>query len=166
MIALAASHDLLAAREWQGVDLAQLARSQLAHLTPLFESRVHLSGPKLVIKPAAGQILGMAIHELATNALKHGALQDASGTVTLNWQVVAPAEDPAATGRFRMRWEERDGPPVAASDRRGFGRTVTVDMVAYQLHAIVATEVRPTGLNWEIETEAQHIVLDRGDIMP
>jgi two-component sensor histidine kinase len=84
---LAASHDLLVRSEWQGVDIGDLARSQLVHFADLIGRRIHLEGPKVQITPAAAQALGMALHELATNAGKYGALSNAEGSVRVAWSI-------------------------------------------------------------------------------
>lgn len=151
---LAASHSVLAARQWQGAEISTLARSQLAHLVSLIDTRLLLSGPKLIVKPRAAQVLGMAIHELGTNAMKHGALSNDTGTVRLTWETSGAG----ASERFRVRWEEAGGPSVAAIKRRGFGRTVTIDMVAYELEGTAELEAHPTGIQWRVEAPASRVL--------
>jgi PAS domain S-box-containing protein len=153
---LAASHQLLAARGWEGVEMEPLVTSQLAHLESLFGSRLLIEGPPLTLRPQAAQIIGMAVHELATNACKHGALSQ-QGTVRLSW--ITPGDDPS--DRFRMSWEESGGPPFAATGRRGFGHKVIVDMATYQLAADVNLTPRPDGLTWHLDAPRERVVLER-----
>jgi PAS domain S-box-containing protein len=84
---LAASHDLLVQSAWRGVELGDLIRSQLSHFAGLIGTRINLTGPQLQITPSAAQAIGMAIHELATNAGKHGALSTATGMVDVSWRL-------------------------------------------------------------------------------
>src|SRR5258708_1225243 len=90
--ALAASHDILVGNKWKGADLHELARTQLAHFRDLMDERIELTGPPVFANASAAQALGMAFHELATNATKYGALSDESGRVELGWKTVQSAE--------------------------------------------------------------------------
>ena len=105
---LAASQDLLVQNEWQGVEVADLVAAQLSHYKDLIGTRVIFDGPPARLTPAAAQGIGMALHELATNAGKYGALSNSEGRVHISWRLtdVAPA-------MFEMRWIE---------DRRPAGR--------------------------------------------
>ena len=82
--ALAASQDLLVKSEWKGADLEELIRSQLAHFKDFIDRRIMLDGPPLVVTASAAQALGMALHELATNAGKYGALSNVNGYVCID----------------------------------------------------------------------------------
>jgi two-component sensor histidine kinase/integral membrane sensor domain MASE1 len=157
MAGLLRRHDLLDSREWQGVTMDDLLRSQLSHLADLLDDRIRLDGPDVMLKPAAAQILGMAVHELATNAMKHGALAGPHGSVRLGWRV-SQTSDPAAV---RLTWKETGGPPTGAPTRKGFGHKVIVDMVGYQLAADVRLAHEPDGLLWEVEAPAT-LVLEQG----
>ena len=140
---LAASNDLLVSGKWQGVEIGRLIDSQLSHFVDL-GARVALDGPPVRLTPAAAQALGMALHELATNAVKHGALANESGRIRLSWSI----ENGPAEPEFRMSWSERDGPPVAAPQRTGFGRTVMERMVAGTLDGTAALRFAATGIVW------------------
>lgn len=85
--ALAASQDLLVKNDWKGVDLQDLARSQLGHFKDLVDKRIELRGPRLFVSASAAQTIGMALHELATNAGKYGALSDGCGRVEVDWSL-------------------------------------------------------------------------------
>src|SRR5262245_33644056 len=85
---LAATHDLLVAADWRGVDIGDLARAQLAQFGDLVGTRITLDGPPLRLRPAAAQSIGMALHELTTNATQYGALSNAAGLLRVEWDVV------------------------------------------------------------------------------
>src|SRR5262249_49551415 len=119
--ALAASQDLLVKNEWKGVDLDDLARSQLGLFKGMIGTRIELDGPPVLVSASGAQRLGMALHELATNAGKYGALSADKGRIELNWTIEA-AEDGEET--FEISWRESDGPAVTTPARSGFGSTV------------------------------------------
>jgi PAS domain S-box-containing protein len=124
--ALAANQDLLVRNKWQGVDTEDLVRAQLAPFADLIASRIAVHGPKLRLNAAAAQAVGLALHELATNAGKYGALSTDAGRVDVGWRIRGDI--------FAMSWIERDGPPVRPPERRGFGSTV-IDSMAKRLSA-------------------------------
>src|SRR5271167_421718 len=85
--ALAASQDLLVQNKWKGVDLNELVQSQLAHFRDLIGTRIELQGPPLFVSASAAQAIGMALHELATNGGKYGALANGDGRVEIEWSL-------------------------------------------------------------------------------
>jgi PAS domain S-box-containing protein len=141
--ALAAAHDLLVHNDWQGVELADLVASQLAHAGNLLGTRIRIQGPSMRISGAAAQTLGMALHELTTNAFKYGALSSESGTVTVNWRTEG--------GQFAIDWTERGGPPVVPSERSGFGTVVIDRMTRMTLGGEVTIDRAPEGLSWHLQ---------------
>jgi PAS domain S-box-containing protein len=142
---LAASHDLLLRSEWRGIDMRELARSQLAHFTSLTDGRVILEGPPLQLTPAGAQTIGMVFHELATNAIKYGALSNRKGVVRLTWELTGEG----ARMRLAMQWSERGGPPPSEPKHHGFGHTVMVTMPEQALDAKISLLYPSTGLIWE-----------------
>lgn len=152
--ALGASHDLLVKNEWRGVDLHELARSQLAHFRDLFGTRIRVEGQPVMVKPSASQAIGMALHELATNAGKYGALSTDRGTAHISFLVVR-GNGPA---RFEMKWRESGGPPVVAPKRHGFGHMVIVQMVKHALAGHVALHYAASGVVWEIEAPLDNVL--------
>jgi PAS domain S-box-containing protein len=151
---LSASHDLLIRNEWQNVPLAELVRSQLAHFGDLLESRIAVRGPDLRITAAAAQAIGMALHELATNAGKYGALSTATGRVDIVWRL----EGVEAGGhRFTMEWSESGGPTVVAPTRRGFGWSVFCQLTKMSLGADVTLEYAPTGVVWRLGCPVERV---------
>ncbi len=120
LAALAGAHTLLVNSEWRGADLATLARSQLeAYLTD-DAARVRISGEPVTLPADLATPFGLILHELATNAAKHGALARPSGTVSLNW-TVARASDSRI---LKVSWREQGGPPVHEPAVSGFGNTL------------------------------------------
>jgi PAS domain S-box-containing protein len=138
--ALSANQDLLFRNEWRGVDVEELVRAQLSHFADLIGSRIVLDGPKLRFNTAGAQAVGLALHELATNASKFGALSTDKGRVDLSWNF----SDNALT----MSWTEREGPSVSAPKRRGFGTTVIERMAKSSLGGTVDLDYAPSGLTW------------------
>lgn len=155
--ALSTSQDLLVQNEWRGVDLSDLVRSQLSYFSNLFGSRIQWSGPDLMLSPSAAETIGMALHELATNAGKHGALKNGAGTVRLRWQT---RNDEAGT-KFELNWTEAGGSAVARPARQGFGSAVVVDVVRAQLGADVELTYPPSGVVWQMRCALGAIVKDR-----
>jgi PAS domain S-box-containing protein len=144
--ALAANQDLLVQTRWQGVDVDDLVRAQLAHFSDLVGYRISLNGPKLRLNGAAAQAMGMALHELATNAGKYGALSTDAGRVDIVWGVDGDI--------FKMAWTERQGPPVMPPDRRGFGSTVIEAMAKRAVNGEVQLEFDPAGVVWHLSCPA------------
>lgn len=153
--ALAAGQDLIVKADWKGVVFAELVRSQLAHFQDLIGTRIKVDGPPLLISPTAAQALGMAIHELATNAGKYGSLSTTAGGVSIAWSF-----EPAGAGKeiFSLRWRELDGPAVSPPGRDGFGSMVTGLAVENSLDAKVDREFAKTGLTWRFRCPAESIL--------
>ncbi|MGA7325993.1 MAG: PAS domain S-box protein [Rhodomicrobium sp.] len=155
--ALAASHDLLAKNEWQGIRLDDLVSSQLAHFRDLIGKRIEFSGPRLLISASAAQTIGMAMHELATNAGKYGALANGNGRVGVMWSL---GRDESGEKIFVMSWSEHDGPPVTAPARLGFGTTVICRMAETSLNGKVELDFAPSGVSWRLRCPAKEILDD------
>jgi PAS domain S-box-containing protein len=142
--AMAKAHDLLSRNQWEGADLALLLRTMLAP----YGERVSLSGPAVRLQPRVVQSLGMAIHELATNAAKHGALSVAGGTVAVAWRLWVDG-----TRRLGIEWQEQGGPPVEAPGRRGFGLTLLERSLRHELDATTTLAFEPGGLRAAIDLQ-------------
>jgi two-component sensor histidine kinase len=140
--ALANVHSLFVESRWAGAELSTIARQELAPYTTPAATRVHISGPQVVLEPNAAQAITVTLHELATNAAKYGALSAAEGRIDLTWQ-----REP--DGRLIVRWQETGGPPVQTPSRRGFGGRVIEQMVS-QLRGSVQFDWRREGLVCEI----------------
>jgi PAS domain S-box-containing protein len=144
--ALSANHDLLVRSDWGGVDVEDLAHAQLSHFADLIGFRIFVGGPKLPLNPASTQAMGLALHELATNAAKYGALSTDAGFVDISWHITG--------GTFAMRWIERAGPTVSPPQRRGFGTTVIEAMAERSLGGTVNLNYAPSGLTWHLTCPA------------
>jgi two-component sensor histidine kinase len=151
IVGLAASQDLLIESNWQGVRVADLVRSQLSLFRELIGTRIEISGPPVRLQPPAAQAIGMALHELATNASKYGALSDGNGRVIVSWRLQGSGEE----REFLLDWKEEDGPPVTPPERRGFGYTIMVAMVEKSLDATVEVDYAPTGMSWKVRAPAR-----------
>ena len=150
---LAASQDLLVESRWRGVELQTLIVSQLSHFADLVGSRIQLLGRRLTVSAAAAQSLGMAIHELATNAGKYGALSNAAGTVAVTWSIDTIADEEMIT----LTWVERAGPECAEPTRKGFGHTVVGAMIEHALDAEVTLSYPPEGVVWQARAKASNV---------
>jgi PAS domain S-box-containing protein len=148
IFAMARSQDLLLARNWRGAEMAELVRVQLAPFADDLSTRVAVEGPELEVRPDAVQSITLALHELATNAAKYGALSVPDGRVAVAWELDGTA---SSESRFRMSWHETNGPPVVPPERKGFGHTVISEMVAASLQGEVTLEYAREGLSWAIE---------------
>ena len=144
--ALGAAYDLLITRDWTGVDLRPLVERQMASVMPADPSRVTIAGPALVVAPEAGQYLALALHELATNATKHGALARPEGTVDVTWRRTT---GPDGAPLIELVWRER-GTPLAPPTRSGFGRLLLETLVARALRGEAGLEFSPEGLLWRV----------------
>lgn len=153
---LAASHDVLISRNWQGAPVADLVRQQLLPFVEIKSARCEIGGPDVVLTAEAAQAIGLAIHELATNAIKYGALSEHGGKVRISWTFDG---EPAAT-HLSLKWIEQDGPPVSPPLRRGFGHVVIGEMVERSLNGKVAIDFAPEGMNWRASIPAVHLVRD------
>ncbi|WP_018237223.1 PAS domain S-box protein [Ensifer sp. BR816] len=138
--ALAQTHTRLAEASWSGVSLETVLFDELAPYHDDGKNNVSLSGPRTMLPPKYALTLGMAAHELATNAAKHGALSVKTGSVGIEWW--ADRE----TDRLRIRWSESGGPPVLAPKRNGFGRLLLERVLASDLGGNVQLDFAPQGL--------------------
>jgi PAS domain S-box-containing protein len=144
---LSANQELLVRNEWRGVDLEDLVRAQLSHFADLIGSRIAANGPKLRLRAASAQAIGLALHELATNAGKYGALSTEKGRVDVFWAIEGET--------LTMSWTECEGPPVSAPERRGFGTTVVERMAESSLGGTVDLDYAPSGLTWHLTCPAE-----------
>jgi two-component sensor histidine kinase len=137
---LARSTDLLLAHGVAGVDLKELMVSQIDPFCPVDGKRVVVDGPSMRLNAQAAQILGMAAHELATNAVKYGAFAGEGGRLNVSWERQGEA--------IAFVWREIGAVPGSATPRRGFGTTVLENMVGRSLGAEVKREAHPDGIEW------------------
>jgi PAS domain S-box-containing protein len=154
---LAASHDVLVSKNWHGAPLVELVRQQLVPFIGIHSSRFELAGPDVVVTAEAAQAIGLAIHELATNAIKYGALSAPSGRVSISWAFEADAD---ASPQLVLNWIERGGPPASPPSRKGFGHVVIGEMVERSLNGKVTMDFAAEGLTWRVSIPAANLVAD------
>ncbi len=148
---LAHSHDLLVEKNWLGAPIRDLIQS---HLEPFLENgatRVVLSGPDVIVDPKAAQNIGLALHELATNASKYGALSSPNGRVEISWER-------SSGSQFMVEWKESGGPRVEAPRRRGFGQTVLERLASQALEGAAHLSFNEEGVVWRMEIPAAYLV--------
>jgi two-component sensor histidine kinase len=143
--ALSANQDLLVRNEWKGVDMGDLVHAQLAHFADLIGSRIAVQGPELCLNPASSQAIGLAIHELVTNAAKYGALSTDRGRVDISWG--------SDGDTLTMSWTEHDG-VVSPPTQRGFGTIVMEAMTERSVGGTVNLDYAPSGVSWHLACPA------------
>jgi two-component sensor histidine kinase len=148
------SLDLLVANEWHGARLDEVVRLELAIFDSLDGVRISVKGPPLHLKPEAARSISLALHELATNASKYGALSVPDGMVAVHWQLVSSG----TRRRLRMTWQESGGPVVTEPTRWGFGRQVIQQIPAHALAGNVTHEFLPHGVRWSLDIPATFLV--------
>jgi PAS domain S-box-containing protein len=139
---LAQTHLLLLEQSWRGADLGEVVRSEVAPYT----GRVEVEGPRVVLRTQSAQNFALALHELATNAAKYGALSARGGQVRITWSV----SKSEGGHRFVFRWEESGGPPVVVPQARGFGSTVLEHVMAEYFDVPPVIQFAPSGVTYEL----------------
>lgn len=138
ILSLAKANDLLTSSNWTGADLREVI---LQAIEPFAPARFDITGSAMYVAPKQALAFSMAIHELATNAVKHGALAVTLGRVKIAWG----EED----GQLRFSWREVGGPPVTAPTRRGFGTRLLERAIAHDLAGFTRLEYAPSGVCWD-----------------
>lgn len=151
--ALARSHDLLVQEEWHGVSLSELVRSQLAPYVDRSSSQIRVEGPSVMLRPEAAQSLGLALHELAINAVRYGALSTPVGRISIVWTWQPSAERPV-----EILWTEAGGPSVGAPVQRGFGSLVVERNLARALDAAVELTFDTGGVRCRITVPVSQLL--------
>jgi two-component sensor histidine kinase len=147
---MALSHDLLVSEDWKRASLLDLVRLQLEPFAGP-GLLLKMEGPGAYFSPDAAQHIGLALHELATNASKYGAWSVPEGEISVNWKVLPG-------GDLHLSWRERNGPRVEPPSHKGFGSTLTEDVVAQALDAQVSMDYSPGGLAWTIDVPARYVL--------
>jgi len=137
--ALSATHDLLTQSDWGPTPMGAVVEAELAPYARDTGPLIEMSGPLIELAPADALSLGLAIHELATNAAKYGSLSQPSGKLSVKWSMLDES-------RALIEWEESGGPPVPAERGRGFGLDLIERIVAHELQNPVRIDFAPEGL--------------------
>ncbi|WP_428485504.1 CheR family methyltransferase [Rhodopila sp.] len=140
--ALTAAYALLSREGWSAVPLREVLMEELKPFLASEHINVWLDGPAVMVEPRAALALGIAVHELTTNAAKYGALSVPEGRVTVTWDVDCGTDG----DRLALDWIEQDGPPVTRPVRNGFGMTLIERGLAHDLGGEARIEFRPTGV--------------------
>jgi len=152
--ALSMAHDLLISQDWRGASMHELVKAQIAYCLDVGAGEVgehaRIAGPKIMLKPEAAQNIGLALHELAANALTYGALSSEFGAVTLSWSL--------DQDEFLLVWRELGGPKVTPPPREGFGHKVIRRLVAQALDGEATLEFPPEGFVWTLTAPGKSVV--------
>ncbi len=141
LLALGRAHDVLMRTDWKGASLRDIVEAELGP----FSARVKVEGPNVVVNGGMVQTFALVLHELATNAAKHGSLSGDDGKVSIAWSTNGAGED----SRFSFTWQEKDGPAVEPPSRKGFGTA----LLEAAIPADVTTRLsfKPEGFMYEID---------------
>lgn len=140
--ALSQAHDMLLREDWTGTTISQICETALAPFNSTFGHRIRTRGPALVVSDRVTVSLSLGLYELATNAVKYGALSNENGTVQFDWNVVQTQGEQ----KLHMRWIESGGPAVERPARRGFGQRLLYSVLAGELKAKCDIDFAPDGL--------------------
>lgn len=147
--AMAASHDLLVSQSWYGADLRELVLAHLGQSIDPGSPQIEVRGETRTITADAAQNMGLALHELTTNAAKYGALSVLDGKLVVEWEQVGD--------RIRITWTESGGPEVVPPRRNGFGRMLLEQLVGPSLDGTVTIDFAPEGVRCVIEFPSKHL---------
>jgi two-component sensor histidine kinase len=153
--ALADTHDLLVTRGWHGTDIRDLVRTQLIPFVESKGNRLTSEGPDLMLTPKAAEQIGLALHELGTNAAKHGAFSVPAGTVNIQWQLENDGPD---KGHLRIGWMERGGPAVNGLQTKGFGHMIITKIVPLSLRGRASFQLEPERVRWTLVVPASGVL--------
>jgi PAS domain S-box-containing protein len=152
--ALARSQKILLSMGFEGAPLAEIVRQEVDS----FSDQVQAVGPHVMLNPRVAQTVALLMHELATNAAKHGALSRPDGQIAIHWSV----EGVGAEARFTFQWKELNGPPVVPPTRQGFGRVLLEKAVAQEFGVTPKVIFAPEGLTYAIDAPLSVVAPDEG----
>ena len=152
--ALAVNHDLLVKNQWRNIEVSELVRGQLAHFSDLLGKRIRIDGPNVPLSSAAAQAIGMVIHELSTNTVKHGALSDDEGWIEIAWNI----DENGMESVFNICWTEHNGSPIVPPTHRGFGTTVVTKMVEMSLDGEAVLNYSKFGVVWKLACPLKNVL--------
>jgi hypothetical protein len=147
---MATTHELLSSTRWRGIALIELIRRELRPYATT--SNTDISGPEIVLRAEAGQAMAMVLHELATNAAKHGALSNSNGRVSINWRRAIHGQPQAP---LELKWREMGGPPVVATGKPSYGTSTICDLIPYEFGGKVDLVFAPDGVLCDLELPAE-----------
>ncbi len=149
LLALSRVHDVLTRESWEGAGLAEIVAQAMAPYRHDRDDRLRMQGPEVRLSPRMALAIAMALQELATNAVKYGALSNETGTIAITWCLEEEGK------RLRLHWQEAGGPPVRAPERRGFGTRLIERSLAQDLDGRVEITFAPAGLVCTVDAPLQ-----------
>jgi len=150
--ALTTAHELLSRRNWHGISLGDLVHRELAPYATA--SNTEIKGSDDILSANAGQVIGMVLHELATNAAKYGALSNKDGRVWVSWR---KQQNGQGEYQLRIEWQERGGPLVDPQSRCGYGTRVIRGLIPHELGGTVELVHSREGVHCKLEIPAHWI---------
>lgn len=141
---LSTSYQVFEKENWRAAPITDLVRSQISFVVKQDMTQIDIAGPEIRLQAAPAEYLGLAIHELATNAVKHGALSVPMGEITISWSVDEGKKV------FQFHWSERNGPPFIPSERRGFGSVMLNSIVPAACGGTADLVVSSLGMSWKL----------------
>jgi PAS domain S-box len=153
ILAMSATHDALVSQNWSGASIHQVVTGQLAAILSDSPGQTAIEGPDFLLKAGVAESLGMALHELAVNAIKYGAFVCESGCVKITWSI----DGSSAAPRLKMSWIEEGGPEVQEPTTRGFGYAVMKDVLERRTRGRVDIRFASAGLQWTFEAPLENL---------
>lgn len=150
IMALSGAHNVLTRENWDGADLRTLVESAIDPFRVPGADAFDLAGSDMRVGPYATISIALALHELATNAVKYGALSRPEGRVQIRWSV-------GGDGIFTLEWIETGGPRVVKSDRRGFGSRLILQVLPEQLQGAAELDYRPAGIAFRLTASVEAV---------
>jgi two-component sensor histidine kinase len=157
LIALAQANELLFHKSWRGASLMAICMQIASPYGGVQSGRFVVDGAELLLKPGATMALALALHELATNAAKYGALSTPNGCVRLQWAEIKEGD----VRRFELRWRESGGPAVTPPRRLGFGSRLIQRGLSGEIRGRVQMEYPPDGLLCVVNAPFEEVVAER-----
>ncbi|MFC1458182.1 sensor histidine kinase [Microvirga arabica] len=142
LLAHSRAHDVLTRENWEGAGLREIIGRAVEPYSSSGQDRLHVEGPEVRLSPRMALALAMALQELATNAVKYGALSNLTGQVRITWKVEQKDGQPC----MDLEWAEKGGPPVHVPKRRGFGTRLIERSLAHDLGGTAQISFEPDGL--------------------
>ena len=141
--------------DWRGSSLQALVEFQLAPFVELSSSQLEISGPEVNLTADASQAIGLALHELATNAVKYGALSSPHGQLHISWEI----DQASSAGGLKLDWRELGGPSVTKPKQKGFGHVVIKSMIEQAVRGVVELDFAKEGLHWSLRAPGSIFLL-------
>jgi two-component sensor histidine kinase len=150
IMALSRAHNVLNAENWQGADLFTMIENALNVFRIEGREAIRISGPNIRVGPHAALSFALAMQELGSNAVQHGALSASTGLVQVHWAA-------ASDGGFKLHWTETGGPPVVVPDHQGFGSRLILRLLPLEVRGTASIEYAQSGVAYSLETSLEAI---------